>query len=91
MEHLSDSIIRMRQDRRVNLVGSFKISETPLVFGNGVKRGVRLVDPQVDEKRLSRLLALFDERDRMVGILVDGHLFPGTIERPVDIKSILTR
>ena len=52
---------------------------------------MRLVNPQVDKERLLFAVALFDERARVVGVFMNGHLLSGTVERSVCIVTINSR
>ena len=49
---------------------------------------MRLVNPQVDKERLLFAVALFDERDRVVGVFMNGHLLAGTIEGTVRVIPV---
>ena len=88
IKHFTDSVVRMRQDRRINIVGLLKFLETPTIFRNCVERSMGLVDPKVNEKRLLITMARLDELNRISSVFVNRHLFARTIERAVLIVAI---
>jgi len=90
-QHFPDPLVCMRQDRRVDVVGLFKIAETPAVLRQHMKGRVRFVNPQVDEEGLSLTMALLDERDRVARVFMHRHLLAGTIESAVGIVAVFAR
>ena len=91
VQHFADPVVGVRQHRGVDVVRFFEIAKTPPVLGHRVERRVRLVNPQVDEERLLRAMALLDEGDGVARVLVHRHLFAGAVEGAVLVVAVLAR
>ena len=81
----------MRENGGIDIIRFIEFTKTPAVLGDSVEWRGRLGNPEVYEERLLIGLGLCDEGNRLLGVLVHGHLLARTVESTIGVITISDR